>query len=62
MEVQAPRMVSIDNLVEVSDGSLITTHLIGMKVPTPYLVFRDITLMEVRGVGVCCFSPVRVTV
>ena len=42
--------------------SFITTQLIGMKVPTPYLVFCDITLMQLSGVGICCFSLVRVTV
>lgn len=31
--------------------SFITTQLIGMKVPTPYLVFCDITLMELRELG-----------
>ena len=39
VEVQAPHRGSTDNLVEVGDGSLVTTHLIGMKAPTPYLVF-----------------------
>ena len=61
VEVQAPHIELIDNLVGV-EGEESHYHPVGMKLPAPWLAFCDITLVGGRWVGVCCYSLVKVKV